>query len=295
MALSMFPSTVEAAGLTKTEAIYRWAGTTDTVWKAFDDKVGGIPNVRIFAMLTPAVVKQALQAARVQAPTVAATPARQGGDMAAEVKVQAVEGSETTAHVVAAGTTSTTGAPVGRPLTPVEVMCTTLAWRVARHLLGQPDVDPFAAPAAPPPTAATTHLPLAAAAATPGPPVKRVKFSTILDPTDETKVQDQITKFFNNHCEVTEAEPLRDAEPSLEQISALHDKVITRREEPYSDFAVLTPYGRRAQKAMRLKNWVLQEDGTYRAMDVPGPPELRGLESLPGHPLHAQAHWYQWH
>ena len=39
MALSIFPSTVEAAGLTTTEAIYKWAGTSDTVWKAFDNRV----------------------------------------------------------------------------------------------------------------------------------------------------------------------------------------------------------------------------------------------------------------
>ena len=141
-------------------------------------------------MLTPAVVKRALQTARVQAPTVETTPAGQGGDTTAEVKVQAVKGGET----------SSTGSPVGRPLTPVEVMCTALAWRVARQLLGQPDVDPFVVTAAPPSTVTTAHLPLAAAAATPVPPVKRVKFSTILDPADETEVraleQDQITKFF---------------------------------------------------------------------------------------------------
>ena len=63
--------------------------------KAFDSRMGGIPNVRVFAMLTPAVVKQALQAARVQAPTVATTPAWQGGDTTAEVKVRAVKGGET--------------------------------------------------------------------------------------------------------------------------------------------------------------------------------------------------------
>jgi hypothetical protein len=41
--------------------------------------------------------------------------------------------------------------------------------------------------------------------------------------------------------------------------------------EPYADFSLLTPFGRRMAKVLRHRSWILQEDGSYRPMDVPGP------------------------
>ena len=48
-------------------------------------------------------------------------------------------------------------------------------------------------------------------------------------------------------------------------------RVVTLGLEPYADFSVLTPYGRRVAKALRHQSWVLQEDGSYKPLDVPGP------------------------
>ena len=55
--------------------------------------------------------------------------------------------------------------------------------------------------------------------------------------------QEQWTiQFFMNHVETTGAEPLEEAEPTEDQISAMCEKVVTRDEAPYADFLVLTPF-----------------------------------------------------
>ena len=41
--------------------------------------------------------------------------------------------------------------------------------------------------------------------------------------------------------------------------------------EPYVGFSLLTPYGRRMAKVLRHRSWILQEDGTYKPIEVPGP------------------------
>eukprot|EP00971_Amphidinium_carterae_P023727 468011-Amphidinium_carterae.1 len=41
--------------------------------------------------------------------------------------------------------------------------------------------------------------------------------------------------------------------------------------EPYGDFALLTPYGRRMQKHLRYRSWLPQEDGSYKPYEAPGP------------------------
>lgn len=68
---------------------------------------------------------------------------------------------------------------------------------------------------------------------------------------------------------------MEDFEPSPEQVSALESRVVVQKLEPYADFSLLTPYGRRMAKALRLRSWVLQEDGSYRPSDVPGPPDFQ--------------------
>ena len=225
---------------------------------AFDDRVGGVPSVRIFAMLTPAVVKQALQAARVQAPTVAATPAGQGGDAAAEV--QTAEGGETAAHAAAAGATTSTGAAAeqqaagaGRPLTPDEVMCTTLAWRVARHLLGQPDVDPFAAPPAPLPTAAAAYMP--------GHRPRRSSSARSLTPPTRQR------------C----------AHWSRTRLQSSSTTTATLRKP--------SPYGMQSPARSRFRPSTTRSLPAGRSRTPILLPVM--LEGLPGHPLHAQAHWHQ--
>jgi len=66
-------------------------------------------------------------------------------------------------------------------------------------------------------------------------------------------------------------EPLPEKEPSPDQISALHTRIVVLGQEPYADFSLLTPHGRRMAKILRHRSWLPQEDGTYKPVEAPGP------------------------
>ena len=65
-----------------------------------------------------------------------------------------------------------------------------------------------------------------------------------------------------------------DSEPSPDQVSGMTERVNTLDLEPYADFSLFTPYGRRLQKQLKLKNWVMNQDGTYHPQEVPGPQDF---------------------
>ena len=44
---------------------------------------------------------------------------------------------------------------------------------------------------------------------------------------------------------------------------ALNTRIVTLRMEPYADFAILTPFGRRVQKGLKLRCWFLQPDAGH--------------------------------
>ena len=48
--------------------------------------------------------------------------------------------------------------------------------------------------------------------------------------------------------------------------------MIKRNEAPYADFSVMTPYGRRSQKQPKARNFLLQMDGSWKTVEIPGPP-----------------------
>ena len=60
-------------------------------------------------------------------------------------------------------------------------------------------------------------------------------------------------------------------EPSLEQLTALHARVVTLKKTPWADFGVFTPFNRRVMKANKAKAFIMQPDGTWLHKDVPGP------------------------
>ena len=109
---------------------------------------------------------------------------------------------------------------------------------------------------------------------------KRVKCSSVIDQADETDIKhltpSELAGVFQSHIDTVGAEPLEECLPSSEHISVLRGRVVGRGEGPYANFSSLTPFGRRVQKLLRLRSWFLQQDGTYKPIDVPGPP---GFES----------------
>lgn len=157
-----------------------------------------------------------------------------------------------------------------RELSVVETIQVALVWRVSRQAFALGDVDPLADPPAP--------LPVAATAAAVAPHPKKIKTAHVLDQLDESEVQhfsqNELDQAYRNHVEITGSDPPEDSEPTPEQVAALHAKVIGRGESPYADFSVLTPFGRRAQRQMKARSWTLQQDGTFRALEIPGPPSF---------------------
>ena len=113
---------------------------------------------------------------------------------------------------------------------------------------------------------------------------KKVKLSTVLDQTEETEVPeltpDANDRLLKNYQEMVGEVPLPEAGPTEDQLAALQLRVIGRGGTPHADFAVLTPYGRRLQAALRARAWLLQTDGSYKAVIRPRPSGLHRLGSL---------------
>ena len=108
---------------------------------------------------------------------------------------------------------------------------------------------------------------------------KKVKVAQIADQLDDTelelidkKVSDQA---YQNYRAMVGADPPVDAEPTPEQITVLYNKIITRGDALYADFSVLTPLGRRVQKQLKAKDYFLQEDGSWKQVEMPGPPTFQ--------------------
>eukprot|EP00971_Amphidinium_carterae_P323075 6420761-Amphidinium_carterae.1 len=122
----------------------------------------------------------------------------------------------------------------------------------------------------------TTTAPLVAdSPMTTATPSKKLKMSMVLDPTDEGEftvgAPAQITQWFSNYEQLKGGAPMEEHEPTPEQISALNERVVVFGLEPYADFSILTPFGRRIAKLLRHRSWIQQEDGTFKPLEVPGP------------------------
>eukprot|EP00435_Cladocopium_sp_Y103_P074369 s203_g48.t1 len=156
-----------------------------------------------------------------------------------------------------------------RELHAMETIHIAYMWRVARQTLGMSDLDPLADP---------TPSPAVAVAAPTGGMQKKIKASSVTDQMDDTEInlmsRTELDEAHAYHIEMTGAEPADESEPTGEQISALRDRIVKRGERPYADFSILTPYGRTMQKQLKTRSWVMQQDGSFRALDVPGPPSF---------------------
>jgi hypothetical protein len=245
MALSLLPTTVELATLDDLDKMVTWVGVDSDVFKCLSASLGTVPNARVLSLTPQDILAKAMKSLRIPPP---------------------------------AGTTA--GTVPDRELSAVEVIQLALLWRVARQAYGLPDVDMLAAVI----VASATVLSVASTAtggATAAPAFstsKKTKVSNVADQSDETEVdlmsQAELDQAYVYHVEVTGADPPPEAEPTPEQITVLRCKVVTRGEAPYADFSVLTPFGRRVQKHMKARAWLLQQDGTWRSQDIPGPPSF---------------------
>ena len=164
--------------------------------------------------------------------------------------------------------------PPARECSAVEVIQLVVMWRVARLAYSLPDLDILAPdPVRAPAIAAPGGLP----ARTPDKTsVKKIKMSVHLDELDDNEVEaisrTVLEECYRNFREVTGADPVPEADPTLEQVTAMRSSVVDRGESPYADFSVLVPFGRELVKNMKTRSWLLQEDGTFKGVDIPGSP-----------------------
>eukprot|EP00435_Cladocopium_sp_Y103_P054303 s2086_g17.t1 len=64
--------------------------------------------------------------------------------------------------------------------------------------------------------------------------------------------------------------PLEQEEPSTEQLSALHRRLVLHQ-TPYADFALFGPFGKKLQRTQRFRTFVMTSGGQYFAKELPGP------------------------
>ncbi|CAJ1365705.1 unnamed protein product [Effrenium voratum] len=235
MALSLLPTQAELANLGTVEAVRNWSGCNPDVWNRASEYLGNVPNLRVLAMAPMDVYKRMLEGVRIPV----ARPAGAAAD------------------------------PPPRELTAVEVIQMAVMWRVARLAFQLPDLDLLAPPQ---PVGAAVAAPAAGISQ----PKKKVKLSSHLDQMDDNEVdlmnRADLEQCYRNFREITGSDPQPEADPTMEQVTGMVAKVVEREESPYADFSVLTPYGKEMQKQMKTRSWLLQEDGTWKGVDVPGPP-----------------------
>lgn len=67
--------------------------------------------------------------------------------------------------------------------------------------------------------------------------------------------------------------PVRpESEPSSDQISAMKVRVLELGLSPYADFGIFVNFQHCFSKTLKFLNHILQPDGTFKAVEVPGPP-----------------------
>ena len=231
---NILPTDAELATLATLNDVRQWSGLPQAVWDRVSATLGQVPSLRVFVMV-PLTTLQAL-GVTVRIPL----------------------------------TTPDTDGNTDRALTAVELIQVALMWRVSRQAFRLEDLDPLTATG---PTGSTGSGP--AAPATSSSPTKKIKVSSHADQLDDTELEllsaEEIDKAYANHREATGADPLPEADPSAEQVSVLFGKIVKRSESPYADFSVLTPFGRRVQKQMKARNFLLQPDGSWKTVEIPGP------------------------
>ena len=109
-------------------------------------------------------------------------------------------------------------------------------------------------------------------------PGRRVKLSSIVDPSAEADVVllsgDVVRDMFDRYKAAHGSLPREDAEPTSEQLSALQ-QLAQAKASPYVDFALFGPHGRRLLRKLTFTDHVfLPETGSWRRVELPGPPDL---------------------
>ena len=165
----------------------------------------------------------------------------------------------------------------GDALNPVEATQVGLAWRTARRVLAMTsgmdeaqfvDVDPSA------PTVSGALPPVAKPAAS-GVKEHVLKMAALVDQSDESELMpptmEEVHTWTQNFVWVMGAMPDDVEEPAPNQLAALNKRVVKLLAAPYVDFAVWSPFERRASKTHRFRVFTPLGNGQFLQRDLPGP------------------------
>ncbi len=238
---------MDAAQLAATntiEDLRTWSGASAEAWEAVNARLGTVPSLVVLAYMPPAAVREALLAARVVTPQ------------------QGEEGEE---GFVARTT---------RQLSPVESTQVGLMLQGAQLRMGISVVNPLDDTPVIPVVAPTP--PVVAGNTTGSEGKRKVKCNQVLDQTDEAEVPElghkEIDVFYARLTQVKGGPVRPESEPSSDQISAMKVRVMELGLPPYADFAIFVNFQHRFSKTLKFLNHILQPDGTFKAVEVPGPP-----------------------
>ena len=235
---------VHLAAINTITDLRTWSGLTDIAWDAVNSRLGTVPSLVVWAYMPPAAVREALRAARIVVPP------------------EGEEGED--GHIP-----QTT-----RQLTPVETTQVGLMLQGAQLKFGLTVVNPLVEEGG---TPVFVPAPPVVNTGTAGNEGKRkIKCNQVLDQADEAEVPELGQKeidFYYARLSRVKGGPVRpEAEPSSDQISAMKVRVMELGLPPYADFAVFVNFQHRFSKTLKFLNHILQPDGTFKAIEVPGPP-----------------------
>ena len=171
--------------------------------------------------------------------------------------------------------------PGVRELTPVENARLEVFRRVVLLRLGiRPDVPgdtsiPTARIGAPPLPPAGGSLAAGGASLTPASPTRKLKLSSVIDPTLDAEVQQlsptEITEMYTRYKNRFGDHPSPEVEPTPDQISALR-QLIQAGAAAYADFSVWRPHALRTLRKSVFTSYILNSaTGEWSKKEMPRP------------------------
>jgi len=241
MSLALLATKEELKDIVNIEGARLWSGLAVETWNALNSHLGTAPNLRTLAVIPKPTFQAALVSVRVTT------------------------------------TSPSAGEESSRPLTPVEVTQAGLMWRVSRQKFELPDIDPLEPEASPVPVQEPPKPKEHVSAS------RRIKISQVLDQANDGDIpaltQAEIDSFYLNLRTVKGGPPLVDADPTPDQIAAVKARIIDHQETPWADFALFTPFNSRFLKQLKFKSFILQQDGSFKGVEVPGPASFEVWQS----------------
>lgn len=125
------------------------------------------------------------------------------------------------------------------------------------------------------------------AATAPGPaitgsPTRKLKLSSVVDPTLDAEIQQmeqgELNRLYQEYSLKFGAHPAPEVDPSGDQLSALQ-QLIRAGALPYVDFSIWGPFGLRSLRKQVFTSYILNAaTGEWSKREAPGPPNILSWE-----------------